>query len=329
MPDTEAPLTWADAVTAVIPFYGDPVEAQALATGLREHPAPRLKEIVISDDCSPSPFPGNAFPADSSGARDAGAEAGAPAVRVIRRERNGGFGAAVNTGLEQVRTPLALVLNSDLRIDGEQITALLDQAAAWQPAVIGAQVVGPGGAVQWSGRHFPTIAHQVTEWLTPLARWRHHRLLHEMVGHDMRAVEADAPIAVDWVMGALMLLPVAQVRAIGGFDESFHMNSEEVDLQLRLRHAGVPSVVIPSVRVEHAGGGSSDPGRRRQWLVDSRFRYAGKWGRPRALAAALGAASVVNFAANCLRRGLGSPVRPAATLRTELQLIRRGIRCAL
>ncbi|MCY1683389.1 glycosyltransferase family 2 protein [Kocuria sp. SL71] len=318
----EVPVTWRDAVTIVIPFYGDPAETLNLVSRLRNSPAPEVAEIVISDDCSPSPFPGTL----SERASAAGAQA--VSVRVVRRERNGGFGAAVNTGLEQVRTPLALVLNSDLEIEAEQISELVAQAAPWQPVVATAQVLGPQGTAQYSGRHFPTIGHQTIEWLTPLARWRHHRVLHEAVGHDMRGVESTEPIAVDWVMGAVMLLPVAEVRALGGFDEGFHMNSEEVDLQLRLRRIGVASVVIPSVQAVHVGGGSSDPQRRRQWLVDSRFRYAGKWDRPRVLAASLTIASTANFAVNCLRRAAGTPVRPISTLRSELRLIREGIRCA-
>lgn len=305
-------------MTVVIPFYGDPAETAALVEALRTRPAPQLQEIAISDDCSPSPYQGT----DSPGGDDGGVP-----VRVVRRQRNGGFGAAVNTGLDQVRTPLALIVNSDLEITAAQISELISRSAAWQPAVASGQVVGHDDAPQWSGRHFPTITHQVIEWLTPLARWRHHRSLHELVGHDMRAVEAAEPIAVDWVMGALMLLPMAQVRAIGGFDESFHMNSEEVDLQRRLRRAGVPSIVVPSVRVRHAGGGSSDPLRRRQWLVDSRFRYAQKWGRPRLLAAGLTAATGANAAVNCLRRLRDPRVRPVQTLRTELTLIRKGLRC--
>lgn len=319
----EAPVTWRDAVTIIIPFYGDPAETLNLVSRLRNSPESAIAEIIISDDCSPSPFP-LTLPDEAAGP-EAGGEA--PAVRVVRRERNGGFGAAVNTGLEQVRTPLALVLNSDLMIDAQQICALVAQAAPWQPVVATAKVLGPDGAPQYSGRRFPTIGHQVVEWLTPLARWRHHRVLHEAVGHDMRAAEADAPIAVDWVMGALMLLPVAQVREVGGFDESFHMNSEEVDLQLRLRRIGVPSLVIPSVQAVHIGGGSSDPQRRRQWLVDSRFRYAGKWGRPRALAASLTGATAANFAVNCLRRVRDRRVRPVQVLRAEMLLIRGGLRC--
>ncbi|MGW3946248.1 glycosyltransferase family 2 protein [Micrococcus endophyticus] len=300
----------AAAVTVVIPHYGDPAPTLALVDRLLADPGDALAAVVVSDDASPTPYP----------------EAHDPRLTVVRRERNGGFGANVNTGLSEVDTDLALVLNSDALITGEQIDALVAAAAPFQPAVVSPQVVNEDGSPQWSGRHFPTVLHQGVEWLTPLARFRHLPLLHEAVGHDVAAARSAAPVAVDWVMGAVMLLPMAQVRAVGGFDEEYFMNSEEVDLQRRLRDRGVGSIVVPSVRVEHGMHGSSDPLRRRGWLVDSRFRYARKFGRPRALKAVLTAATGVNYAVNRVRQARGTDVDAAAVLRDEHALIWKGTR---
>ncbi len=298
------------AVTVVIPHYGDPAPTRALVDHLLAEPGRALAAVVVSDDASPVPYP------DSHD----------PRLTVVHRERNGGFGANVNTGLSEVDTDLALVLNSDALITGEQIDALVAAAAPFQPAVVSPQVVNEDGSPQWSGRHFPTVLHQGVEWLTPLARFRHLPLLHEAVGHDVAAARSAAPVAVDWVMGAVMLLPMAQVRAVGGFDEEYFMNSEEVDLQRRLRDRGVASIVVPSVRVEHGMHGSSDPLRRRGWLVDSRFRYARKFGRPRALKAVLTAATGVNYAVNRVRQARGTDVDAAAVLRDEHALIWKGAR---
>lgn len=300
----------AAAVTVVIPHYGDPAPTLALVDRLLADPGDALAAVVVSDDASPTPYP----------------EAHDPRLTVVRRERNGGFGANVNTGLSEVDTDLALVLNSDALITGEQIDALVAAAAPFQPAVVSPQVVNEDGSPQWSGRHFPTVLHQGVEWLTPLARFRHLPVLHEAVGHDVAAARSAAPVAVDWVMGAVMLLPMAQVRAVGGFDEEYFMNSEEVDLQRRLRDRGVASIVVPSVRVEHGMHGSSDPLRRRGWLVDSRFRYARKFGRPRALKAVLTAATGVNYAVNRVRQARGTDVDAAAVLRDEHALIWKGTR---
>lgn len=299
-------------VTVVIPFYGDPAPVVALVDELRTSAPSCLQHIVISDDCSPVPYEVTFHqPQDSL-----------PLVTVVRRERNGGFGSAVNTGLSRVTTPLALVLNSDLVITGEQIRQLLTHLQGWHPVVASPAVAHPDGTEQWVGRVFPTVGHQVIEWLSPLARWRHLPALHRAVGHDLRSAVARDVWAVDWVMGAAMVLPMEQVRAVGGFDQSFYMNCEEVDLQRRLRRLGVASVVVPQVQVTHIGGGSSENSVRRQWLVDARFRYAQKWGSPGVLRLALRTATVVNFLVNQVRSIRNDDVDPQAILRKEWVLLR-------
>lgn len=295
-------------VSVVIPHYGDPDPTLALVQSLKVQIAAAastshlLSEIIVVDDQSPIIFP------EIDG------------VTVIRRDRNGGFGSAVNTGIAAVESQLVLVLNSDLEISENFVVDFLAEAQPWQPAVVSPQVLGHDGAPQWVGRHFPTLTHQVVEWLSPLARFRHKKVLHEAVGHDTRCVTG-AVVPVDWVMGAAMLIPVEQFRAIGGFDEGFFMNSEEVDLQRRLREAGVPSIFLGTVAVRHEGGGSSDPERRRHWLVTSRFLYAKKWGKPRTLRLALSAASLVNLGVNTGRQLTGRRVDALGTFKQEMNYL--------
>lgn len=296
-------------VSVVIPHYGDPAPTFALIDSLKRQKnaagvlSDAISEIIVADDCSPEPFPE------------------IEVVSVLRRDVNGGFGSAVNSGMAVAKSNVALVLNSDLEIDDTFVEELLAAAKPWQPAVLSPQVVDHAGAPQWVGRHFPTVMHQVVEWLTPLARFRHLPLLHENVGHDLRCVDGQT-VPVDWVVGAAMLIPVAQFREAGGFDERFFMNSEEVDLQRRLREMGIPSVFLGNVSVRHEGGGSSDPERRRQWLVSSRLEYARKWGGSRRLAITLKTASWMNFGVNSMRQQLRGNINARDVLRTELAYLK-------
>ncbi len=298
----------AESVTAVVPHYGTPetplplLEALLTQVGLSRSSGAAV-QVVVVDDASPEPFPG------------------LHGVRVVRREVNGGFGAAVNTGAEVADGDLLLVLNSDLEIGPTFVADLLAGARPWQPAVVSPRVVGSDGAELPTGRHFPRVRHQVTEWLVPLARWRETDTLHRAVGHDVDARDTEA--VVDWVVGAALLVPVGDFRAVGGFDERFFMNSEEVDLQRRLRERGLPSVVLSAPTAVHAGGGSSDSASRREWLVRSRLAYADKWGGRRRLQAALGAATLANLAWNTGRRIGGRDVAPLRTAGQEAALLRR------
>ncbi len=291
-------------VTVVVPHFGAPgLSMPLLEALLRQQGCPEL-QIVLVDDDSPDAFPDH------------------PGVTVIRRGTNGGFGSAVNTGAAVADGDLLLVLNSDLEIGPTFVADLVAGARPWQPAVVSPRVVGPDGLEQPTGRRFPRVRHQVTEWLVPLARWRDTDALHRAVGHDVDARDNEA--VVDWVVGAALLVPTADFRAVGGFDERFFMNSEEVDLQRRLRERGLPSVVLAEPTAVHAGGGSSDSAQRREWLVQSRLAYADKWGGRRRLQAALGAATAANLAWNTGRRLAGRDVAPLRTVSQEAALLRRG-----
>ncbi|MSS44852.1 glycosyltransferase family 2 protein [Cutibacterium sp. WCA-380-WT-3A] len=268
-------------VSVVIPHYGDPFQTLRLISQLR-HQDTRL-EIIVSDDASPSPFPkGEGY-------------------RVVRRDHNGGFGSAVNSGAASATGELLLILNSDLSLSPTFIGELLRASQPYMPAVVSPRVV-EHDRPNYTARHWPKNRHHVWEWMTPFARIRHTRLWHRLVGHDLAAYEAITARHVDWVMGACMLIPRSAFTEVGGFDERFFMNSEEVDLQRRLTAIGVSSIYIPGVSVEHAAGGSTPSDRRRSWVTDSRFQYAHKWGGARRLRVLLMAATEVNFVWNLSRQ---------------------------
>ncbi|MFL6153821.1 MAG: glycosyltransferase family 2 protein [Ornithinibacter sp.] len=292
-------------VSVVIPHHGDPAPTLAALADLRGQHTTRPLELVVVDDCSPEPFPAT------------------QGVTLVRRRTNGGFGSAVNSGAAVATQPLLLVLNSDVSLSPTFVDDLVSAAAPWMPAVVGPLVLDPAGQVAFSARHFPKARHQTVEWLTPLARFRDRRVLHEAVGHDTRAVPG-AVLPVDWVVGAALLLPTEAFRAVGGFDEAYFMNSEEIDLQRRLRAHGIPTVFAGTVPLTHVGGGSSDPAARRRWLVASRMHYARTWGGRRRLKASLTAATAVNAVVNTGRRLAGRDVDPLATAREELRLIHGG-----
>ena len=290
----------AGAVSVVIPHHGDPAPTLALVEQLatQTHPV----EVVVADDASPAPFP------DHDG------------VIVVRRPHNGGFGANVNSGAAAATGDALLVLNSDLTIERTFVADMVAASRTHPDAVLSPRLVDENGVEAWAGRNFPRVRHQTAAWLTPLARFRGTTAWHRAVGHDVRAHSAERE--VDWVVGAAMWIPLAAFRAVGGFDERFFMNSEEVDLQRRLRERGVPSVALRSPTVVHEGGGSSPSESRRRWLVEGELLYADKWASRRRLQVALTLATAVNFTFNAVRRLAGRDIDPAGVAHAELSTIR-------
>lgn len=301
-----------DGLSVVVPVHG-PIEPvlpllEALVGGSVPE-GDRPERVILVDDASPIAVEADRLP---------------QGVELVRRSANGGFGAAVNTGLREASTPLVLVLNSDLDLPAGFCRRLAEHAAPWQSAVVGCRNESESGASGYAARTWPTISHQVVEWLIPLASQRHRDLLHRAVGHDLAADRGTGMVPVDWVSGAALLLPREEVLAVGGFDEGYFMYTEEVDLQLRLRERGIPALLDADLTVVHAGGGSSGTeARRRRWLVGARMRYARKHGNVHALRAGMTAASAANLVWNAGRRIAGRDVRPLAVLREELSLIHR------
>lgn len=83
-------------------------------------------------------------------------------------------------------------------------------------------------------------------------------LLRElMVGRIAHLGSPDPPTSEASVValsGACLLVHRTDFLSIGGFDESFFLYGEDVDLSLRLAGAGVDVRYVPTARAEHAAG---------------------------------------------------------------------------
>jgi GT2 family glycosyltransferase len=80
-------------------------------------------------------------------------------------------------------------------------------------------------------------------------------------------------IVVGWALAAALAAPTGLLRRLGPFDPDAFLFYEDMDLCLRARAAGVPTVLHPEVELTHTGGhsyGTADPGllaRRRREVV--------------------------------------------------------------
>jgi GT2 family glycosyltransferase len=59
------------------------------------------------------------------------------------------------------------------------------------------------------------------------------------------------PVVVDWIAGMFMLFDSTAFRAVRGFDESYFLYYEDVDLCRRLRRSGYDVIYVPGAEVVH------------------------------------------------------------------------------
>ena len=73
---------------------------------------------------------------------------------------------------------------------------------------------------------------------------------------ELRVEEYQTPHAVDWATGAALLISADVERAIGDWDESYFLYSEETDYCRRVRDHGYRVWFEPTAVVQHSGAGS-------------------------------------------------------------------------
>jgi N-acetylglucosaminyl-diphospho-decaprenol L-rhamnosyltransferase len=178
-----------------------------------------------------------------------------PDATVLRLSRNVGYGAGANRGAAVLDTPYLLILNPDTIVEPGMVKALTAALDA-HPTVgaVGPRVDTPAGEVYPSARTFPGIADALGHGFLGIV-WPSNPFTrrYRMLGWD----HADAR-EVDWISGACFLVRRTAFDAVVGFDESYFMYSEDVDLCWRLRRAGWDIYYEPAGRVMHAQGASTE-----------------------------------------------------------------------
>jgi N-acetylglucosaminyl-diphospho-decaprenol L-rhamnosyltransferase len=178
-----------------------------------------------------------------------------PGVHIVANSENRGFPAANNQGLAVAQGRYVLLLNPDTEVIEDGLATLAAFAEAHPDVgMVGPQLLYPDGSVQSSRRRFPTLATAVFEstWLEPYALRRLLKRYYVLDRPD------DAVQDVDWVTGAAMMARREAVEQVGPLDEGFFMYSEELDWCRRFREAGWRVVYLPTARIIHHEGKSSE-----------------------------------------------------------------------
>ena len=169
---------------------------------------------------------------------------------------NLGYGRAANLGAGQVGdADYLLVCNPDLVLRAGTVKFLVE-ALDGDPGLglVGPRLSNTDGTLYPSARTFPdmvdAMGHGLFGLIAPRNRFtRRYRLLDW--DHSARA-------DVDWVSGACFLARRSAWDQVGGFDASYFMYMEDVDLCWRLGRAGWRVAYEPAAEVVHVQGVSAD-----------------------------------------------------------------------
>ena len=243
-----------------------------------------------------------------------------PDVNLIANARNLGFGAANNLALEKAHGKYLLLLNSDaFPLPGALQTLCKYLQEHPEVGAVGPRLLNADGSLQASCWKFPSPARSWFESVGLAAALPDHPIFG-----DYYRWAHDEERAVDFVIGACLLLRREVYEKIGGFDEEFFLYAEETDWQKRMTQAGWPIMFVPRAHVTHLGGasGQNEAARVNAYFYDGWDRFARKHHGPRGWFS-MRAASASGSAARWLAFGALS-LSPSRFKRARAQMKKQG-----
>jgi GT2 family glycosyltransferase len=170
------------------------------------------------------------------------------------------FAAMNDLGARHATGDVLVFMNDDVEpLDSGWLTAMLAHANRREIGAVGAKLIYPSGAIQHAGMvigimegaghlHRNTFGSPYWNWL-PFTR------------------------NVSAVTGACLAIRKSVFEELGGFDESFPVNYNDVDLCLRARQAGYEVIVEPAALLRHFECQSRQAGVR----LEERYLFEQRW----------------------------------------------------
>jgi GT2 family glycosyltransferase len=200
-------------------------------------------------------------------------------VTLVTAPKNGGFAYGNNLAIRHAIADgpprYVHLLNPDTVVRKGAIGELVRFLEAHPDVgIAGSSFENPDGSAWPIAFRFPSL---LSEFEGGLQFGLATRLLERWV-----VPRSMTPVAqpIDWIPGASMMVRWSVFDRVGGFDETYFLYFEETDFCLRARRAGFPTWYVPSSRVMHILGQSTNvsnpktvPARLPAYVFESRRRY--------------------------------------------------------
>ena len=188
-------------------------------------------------------------------------------LRIFNNPENRGFGAANNQGFALTNAPFLFLLNLDTEVRPGTIDTLMETIKSdSRIGVCGPKILNTDGSLQISAFFNPPRV-----WHTILSQLKLYNLLpHRLRGELLlgRHWDHDRLRSVPMLSGAAMLARREMIDEVGGFNEQFHMYSEDTEWCWRITKAGWKLMFVPDAVLLHHGAESS----KKRWSEQERLK---------------------------------------------------------
>jgi GT2 family glycosyltransferase len=176
-------------------------------------------------------------------------------LNLITIGKNMGFAAGCNIGLSASTQPYILFLNPDCILSSGSLQRMV-QVLESDPRIgmAGGYLTNPDGSEQSGGRRAiptPWRAFVRASGLYRLAKYR-PQLFFDFHLHNQPLPQA--PVEVEAISGALMLVRREAIDDVGSWDENYFLHCEDLDWCMRFKQKNWKIVFVPDAPVIHFQG---------------------------------------------------------------------------
>lgn len=174
-----------------------------------------------------------------------------PLINCIKLSKNLGYANGYNESLKQINADVYCLLNSDIEVTKNWLTAVVDiflneaNTHIVQPKILDYNKKNYFEYAGAGGGYIDKLGY-------PYCRGRIFDSIEEDKG------QYDDQIEIFWASGACLFIRASSFKALGGFDKTFFAHMEEVDLCWRAKNKGFNIVYTGASTVYHVGGASLD-----------------------------------------------------------------------
>ncbi|MDG2519941.1 glycosyltransferase family 2 protein [Caulobacter segnis] len=176
-----------------------------------------------------------------------------PRVRLLQGHGNVGFAKGANMGARAAGGRHVVFLNPDAFLQPDCVRSLV-QALKGRPipSLVGACVINEDGTEQRGARRG-----EVTPWTSLLSFGQLSRRFSSLKRYEIHRETTDplptATVPTPTISGACFAMRREDFEALDGFDESFFLHVEDIDICWRARELGGEVLFQPAAKVVHLG----------------------------------------------------------------------------
>jgi GT2 family glycosyltransferase len=211
--------------------------------------APELAALLQSIDAHLAARP-QVICADSGSTDDGASVAREWGAEVLVMDGNPGYGAANNAALDLVRADTTVLVNPDCRLIDDGLSRLA-QAGSERRALLAPRLLNDDGTLQDSAHPLPGGYDGYLAALTA------PRLLPAKLRDRLQPFRSQTKTEVGWAIGACLAARTSLLRQLGPFNADDFLFAEDLELCLRARALGIPTIFEPSVALVHSGAHTS------------------------------------------------------------------------